>query len=477
MQGGVVMSAGALATIENWLSPVTQPLNDMNSALGDMQAAHEDAVNQFNQLIKGLDDFDPVTGEWSGMAADNALEVGSQYVTDALDLTGVDAPASVVAEATTNALEGVTEASVDLVADVADDAVITEVTGAVDAADVLQGGMDPITDVIGIILTGLTILLYLDAIATFAWGVYQVVVTWMNVINQADSKPQPRLPRQPVASSQADKIAEQLKKQYGITIDADTIQELLDAGYTPEEIVALIRDMVKKGYTPGDIEKIVANLTEGYAKNVKNVKPALTALLSIGLTPAQVVQISDYFPKLGNQTSFPASSYIKGKPGDDPYADILAAALMEYTQEEKAKLKQLQSAVNQVRKQKGSTLTQAEVIAAVGGPFVWNSLPPQVQNLLLGKFPKGAGYKAYGNAMDALVKQQLEEGSGNLYTYYVKHFDLQIGTEAAPGQKPDFYFTDPTTGQRDVFDLTSTANMPSKSKYLNISGILIAIGY
>ncbi len=467
----------ALATIENWLSPVTQPLYDMNSALSDIQATHEDTLNQFSELIKDLGDFDPVTGEWSGTAADNALEVGSQYVTDALELTGVDAPASVVTEATTDALEGVADAAVDLAADVAEDTVITEVTGAVDAADVLQGGMDPITDVIGIILTGLTILLYLSAIATFAWGVYQVVQTWINVVNQANSKPQPKLPSLPVASSQAEKIAERLKEQYGINIDADTIQELLDAGYTPEEIVALIRDMVKKGYTPGDIEKIVSNLTEGYTKNVKNVKPTLTALLSMGLTPAQVVQISDYFPKLGNQTSFPASSYIKGNPGDDPYADILAAALMEYTQEEKAKLSQLQSAVNQARKQKGSKLTQAEVIAAIGGASVWASLPPQVQNLLLGNFPKGEGYKAYGNAMDALVKQKLQTGSGNLYKYYVQNFGLQIGTEAAPGQKPDFYFTNPNTGQRDVFDLTSTGNMSSKSKYINISGILIAIGY
>lgn len=449
---------GALAVVENFLSPITQPLNDLSSPLSDMQTTHTGALDQFEQLLKELQGTGSSDDFWGGTAAQDAVSEAEQYLTSARSLSAPEMTVDLVKGATNTALDGMEDAAVDLAADVADDTVLTEVTAAVDVADVAQAGLDPITDAIGIILTVIDVLLYMTAIAQFAWAIYQAIQTWTNAVNQAGSKPQPKLPKHPVASSQT---AEELAKKYqseGIDVDAAMIQELLNAGYTPEQI-----------------DEIINNLVRAYGK--KGVRNALATLLTVGLTPAQAVTISGILPELNNPNGSPASSYLKGKPGDDVYADILAAMLMQTTQEAKAELSSLQSAIQKARVRKGSNLTQDEIIAAVESTGTsWGSLPPEVQRLLLGK---GIPQFDYGNAIEALVKEKLQNEYTGAYNYYTNNLGLEIEpyTVLPDGEirYPDFRFTH--NGQTVVEDLTSKGNMPSKIKYDPISAILIAIGY
>jgi hypothetical protein len=99
-----------------------------------------------------------------------------------------------------------------------------------------------------------------------------------------------------------------------------------------------------------------------------------------------------------------------------------------------------------------------------------------VQTLLLGK---GIPKFAYGNAIEALVKEKLQNEYTGAYNYYTDDLGLEIEpyTILPDGsvQYPDFRFTH--NGQTIVEDLTSKANMDSKIKYDSISALLIAIGY
>lgn len=277
---------GALAVVENFLSPITQPLDDLSNTLGDMQTTHTDALDQFEQLLKDLQGDDPTDGFWSGTAAEDAVKAAGQYLVDARALSAPDMTVDLVNDATDTALDGMEDAAVDLAADVADDTVLTEVTTAVDVADVAQAGLDPITDAIGVILTAIDILLYMTAIAQFAWAVYQAIQTWVNAVNQAGSKPQPRLPSQPVALSET---AKELARKYqadGMDIDAQTIQDMLDDGYTPDEI-----------------DEIIRNLKGLYGR--KGVKDALNKLLALGVDPATVISITSIMARVGLKTLDP----------------------------------------------------------------------------------------------------------------------------------------------------------------------------
>lgn len=299
--------------------------------------------------------------------------------------------------------------------------------------------------------------------AAIAWGIWWLGNHLFSHQNQQKNTTTPKPPSkpQPVALSQQ---AQQLARTYqaqGIDVDPQDIQDMLDAGYTPEEI-----------------DKIIKNLQKIYGKS--GVKHALHALLTLGFTPTQAVAITTTMTRLNDPKSSPASSYLKGKPGDDVYADILAAMLVQSTQTSKAFLSRLQSAIQKARAKKGSNLTPAEIKAAVESTGTsWDSLPRDVQNLLLNK--GGPPQFAYGNALESLVKQDLQKEYPNAYTYYEDNlgFKIEPYTVLSDGsvQYPDFTFTDPATGQTIVEDLTSQGNMPSKIKYDEISAILIAIGY
>ncbi|HEU5376267.1 MAG TPA: hypothetical protein VFV38_12550, partial [Ktedonobacteraceae bacterium] len=310
---------------------------------------------------------------------------------------------------------------------------------------------------------GIVILIVLAVV----WVIVALWVLIKDATSDHNSKqrntPTPKPPSipQPVALSQQ---AEQLARKYqaqGIDVDPQDIQDMLDAGYTPEEI-----------------DKIIKNLQKIYGNS--GVKHALHILLTLGFTPAQAVAITNTMTQLNDPNSSPATSYLKGKPGDDVYADILAAMLVQSTQASKTFLSSLQSAIQKARAKKGSNLTPDEIKAAVESTGTsWDSLPPDVQNLLLNK--GGPPPFAYGNAIESLVKQDLQNNSASAYKYYTKNLGLKIEpyTVLSDGsvQYPDFKFTDPATGQTIVEDLTSKGNMASKTKYDEIAAILIAIGY
>ncbi|HEY1349879.1 MAG TPA: hypothetical protein VGF67_09665 [Ktedonobacteraceae bacterium] len=449
-----------LDVVENWLSPITDPLKELPGHLDMMQQTHLNSLADFQSFMSDITVNAPPGEQWTGISAEEAAQWVQEYMACEQALSAPGATLDLVAVATNTAVSDVEVASETLAAAVADDTVITEVTAAVDVADVAQAGLDPVTDLAGLILTIVDIALYFSALAAFGWAIYQATQTLINALNQAGNQPRPKLPGQPVALSQtAQKLAREYRQQ-GIDVDPQDIQDMLDRGYTPDEI-----------------DQIIKNLQKLYGK--AGTRGALHTLLILGFTSAQAVAITNMMMQLNDPQSTPASSYLKGKPGDDIYADILAAMIMQSAQDATAQLSTLQSAIQKARYKKGARLTPDEIIAAVESTgSSWKNLPADVQLFLLGK---GRPNFAYGNAVEALVKKGLQNEYPAAYDDYVKRLGLEIEpyTPLPDGtwQYPDFTFTDPATGQTVVEDLTSKGNMPTKTKYDPISDILIAIGY
>lgn len=449
-----------LDVIEKWLSPVTDPLDELPEHLDMMQQTHLNSLDDFRSFMSDLTVNAPPGEQWTGISAEDAAQLVQEYIVSEQALSAPGSTLDLVTVATNNAVNDVGVASETLAAEVADDTVITEVTAAVDVADVAQAGLDPVTDLAGLILTIIDITLYFSALAAFGWAIYQATQALINALNQAGNQPQPKLPKQPVALSQTAQRLAQKYRQQGIDVDPQDIQDMLDEGYTPDEI-----------------DRIIRNLQKLYGKaGVKNV---LRTLLILGFTPAQAVAITNTMTQLNDPNSTPVSSYLKGKPGDDVYADILAAMITQSTQNATAQLSALQSAIQKARYTKGSRLTPDEIIAAAESTGTsWKSLPANVQSFLLGQ---GVPRFAYGNAVEALVMRELQNEYPSAYNYYRNKLGLEIEpyTPLPDGtwRYPDFTFTNPATGQTVVEDLTSKGNMPSKTKYDPISDILIAIGY
>lgn len=465
--------------------PAEARLNDIAGQWTQLVALHQDTMQQINaqftDLFQGGGSFSyssPAASvlwnthqsyqQYSVLLADHAQTQQSRYAVLAGHYSDYlnQAPGKVYSLSTPMAALGVLSFETADAAPPAPPPVwenpVVEGEVAVET-DVAVAGLAGLPEDAPVLPVWAIILIIIAVIIVITVIVVLIIDATQNHQNQQKSTNTPKPPSkpQPVALSQQ---AEQLARKYqaqGIDVDPQDIQDMLDAGYTPEEI-----------------DKIIKNLQKIYGKS--GVKHALHTLLTLGFTPAQAVAITNTMTQLNDPNSSPASSYLKGNPGDDVYADILAAMLVQSTQTSKTFLSSLQSAIQKARAKKGSNLTPDEIKAAVESTGTsWDSLPPDVQNLLLNK--GGPPQFAYGNAIESLVKQDLQNNYAGAYKYYTKNLGLKIEpyTVLSDGsvQYPDFKFTDPATGQTIVEDLTSKGNMASKTKYDEIAAILIAIGY
>lgn len=245
-----------LDIIENWLSPITDPLSELSGHLDMMQQTHLDSLNDFQAFMSDLTVTAPPGEQWTGISAEEAVQWVEEYLASERALSVPGATLDTVAQVTNTAIDDVGVASENLAADVADDTVITEVTAAVDAADVMQAGLDPVTDLAGLILTIVDITLYFSALVTFGWAVYQATQAFINALSQARNQPQPKLPKTPTLpptptpslvplppvalNHEQQKIVRRLHQEFP-DVSPDLIEELVAAGLTEDEIRALLR--------------------------------------------------------------------------------------------------------------------------------------------------------------------------------------------------------------------------------------------
>ncbi|HLG75101.1 MAG TPA: hypothetical protein VKX46_01730, partial [Ktedonobacteraceae bacterium] len=149
---------GALEILEQWVEPITRPLEDFLGETQILATTHQESVRTFNSLVQDLTDTN-ASDAFVGDAADSFVELTGEYLTSEIALSGtVGALAGPLAEAGSACAKAVTDiggAVADTAATAPDVEVLGEATAAVDASAVIQGGVDVPDDIVagGLTLT------------------------------------------------------------------------------------------------------------------------------------------------------------------------------------------------------------------------------------------------------------------------------------------------------------------------------------
>ncbi len=79
----------SLDILNRWLAPILGPFNQLPTHLNAMQQNHTDSVSNFQGLVASLVEAAPSGQQFSGMAAQNAIEAAGNYVQSERALAGV----------------------------------------------------------------------------------------------------------------------------------------------------------------------------------------------------------------------------------------------------------------------------------------------------------------------------------------------------------------------------------------------------
>jgi DNA-binding transcriptional MerR regulator len=215
-----------------------------------MQQNHLDSLNALEPLMMGLISA-PAKESFSGPAADEALQTLEEYLRTERTLSSAVGVLEEVSTTTTTCLAEVDTAVETLAAAAEDEAILLEVTAAVDVASVAQAGLDPVTDIPGIVLTVIAGAAIIGALVTFGLAIYHAVKAWQHTMDQAGGKPQPRLPylgspghgpQNSLSATQED-VAQRLYKEFShLGLSLDDIRKIIEEnpGLTEDQLRELL---------------------------------------------------------------------------------------------------------------------------------------------------------------------------------------------------------------------------------------------
>ena len=201
----------------------------------------------------------------------------------------------------------ITTAAEVAAAEVADDAVLVEVTAAVDVTSVAQAGLDIPEDIIAIILNVVTGVILLATLIKMGWDIYNAVQKWQSAMYRIGNQPLPKLPPTPTPqpapspsippvnqqslTPQQQREVEDLIQKYPGVSQAD-IENLVKLGYDEQSIAIFISTALRKKDAYSQInEKLataIANSYEGLPYGFSSAEElrAFAAKLQSGLTAA-----------------------------------------------------------------------------------------------------------------------------------------------------------------------------------------------
>ncbi len=100
---------GALEILEQWVEPITRPLEDFLGETQILATTHQESVRTFNSLVQDLTDTN-ASDAFVGDAADSFVELTGEYLTSEIALSGtVGALAGPLAEAGSACAKAVTD--------------------------------------------------------------------------------------------------------------------------------------------------------------------------------------------------------------------------------------------------------------------------------------------------------------------------------------------------------------------------------
>jgi len=278
---------GALEILEQWVKPLTGPLQDFLNETQVLASTHQSSVNSFNNLVQDLTDTNAADA-FTGDAANSFVEMTGEYLTSEIALSGTPAAlAGPLAEAGTTCATMVTSVGEGVTTAVAAapevDALVT-VTTVVDVTTVAQGGLDVPEDVVAAGATSLTIWIVIGILTGLAIAIGIAWWTWQSSMNNIANSPMPKLPKKPTAPVPPQMSGLTLPQQHDLeslkaefpNVSPDDIKGLLLAGFTADEI----RDLLKGGFTHVQIQSIITRIKQ--AQKDQNGKD------NLGLTVKQI---------------------------------------------------------------------------------------------------------------------------------------------------------------------------------------------
>lgn len=305
-----------LDTLLRWLAPLLNPLGEFRSQVARLDNIHQNSVQTFATLGGAL--AEPQTGPeaFTGQLDESFWETLQSYLDAERALAGVVAVATEggISEAMAESAAAceecageITTAAEVAAAEVADDAVLMEVTAAVDVTSVAQGGLDIPEDIIAIILNVVTGVMLLATLIKMGWDIYNAVQKWQSAMHRVGNQPLPNLPptpmpqpaptpsipsvvQQPLTPQQQREVEDLIQKYPGVS-QAD-IENLVKLGYDEQSIAIFISTALHKKDTYSQInEKLataIANTYEGlpYGFSSDEELRAFAAKLHSGLTAA-----------------------------------------------------------------------------------------------------------------------------------------------------------------------------------------------
>lgn len=193
---------GALEILEQWVKPLTGPLQDFLNETQVLASTHQSSVSSFNNLVQDLTDTNGADA-FTGDAADQFVEMTGEYLTSEIALSGTPAAlAGPLAEAGTTCttmVTGVGEGVTTAVAAAPEVDALVTVTAVVDVTTVAQGGLDVPEDVVAAGATSLTIWIVIGILTGLAIAIGIVWWAWHNSMNNIANSPMPKLPNKPTA--------------------------------------------------------------------------------------------------------------------------------------------------------------------------------------------------------------------------------------------------------------------------------------
>ncbi len=312
---------GALEILEQWVKPLTGPLQDFLNETQVLASTHQSSVNSFNNLVQDLTDTNAADA-FTGDAANNFVEITGEYLTSEIALSGTPAAlAGPLAEAGTTCatmVTGVGEGVTTAVAAAPEVDALVTVTTVVDVTTVAQGGLDVPEDVVAAGATSLTIWIVIGILTGLAIAIGIAWWAWHNSMNNIANSPMPKLPKTPTAPVPPQMSGLTPAQQHDLesltaefpNVNPDDIKGLLLAGFTADEIRALLNG----GFTHAQIQAIITRIKQ--AQKDQNGKD------NLGLT---VEQIRDLAVRVAAAcTSSNKNTQLEGQVGRSLIADLVS---------------------------------------------------------------------------------------------------------------------------------------------------------
>jgi hypothetical protein len=244
-----------IGRIEQWLSPLKDPLGEFRTQVADLVNVHTDSVATFQRLSSSLVATGVDSEAFSGTGSEQFWEIVQEYLNAERLLDGGIGDVGVLSEtledganASETCVEALSEAAQEATTEAEDQGALDELTASVDEVDVATAGTVPPADILGIILTVITVVALIGTITQLLWSVYNAVQNWHQAMYMAGSKDLPPLPKKP------GQVKSNLKPAPPVKIYLNKEQE--------EKVNSIMNALARAGIigiSREDIEKLVAS--------------------------------------------------------------------------------------------------------------------------------------------------------------------------------------------------------------------------